>query len=521
MTVTASEQGPHQELREVAAEQRAGSCVMVIFGGAGDLARRKIIPALYNAMRQGLTPPGLTLIGAGMPEMTHEGYRTFMGEGIRSFSPKEHVDVASLDEFLAGLFYVTGDLGSDDLYHDLDRVIRNEGKQRTGSDNRLYYFSVPPTAIGLIIEKLDGRNMARVTGADHWRRVIIEKPFGRDLDSARKLNRIIAQVFEEWQVYRIDHYLGKETVQNILAFRFANGIFEPLWNRNYIDHVQITSGETVGVERRAGYYEQAGALRDMVQNHLLQVLALIAIEPPATFDANAVRDEMVKVLRAVRPLDPRDIDGFIVRGQYGAGTAQGQALPGYRQEPGVAPASPTETFVAAKFLVDNWRWADVPFYIRTGKRLPARVTEVAVSFRRTPHLMFRRSHREHGNPNMLVLQVQPDEGISLRFEAKYPGPDMRLRSVNMDFAYKQAFQVDMADAYERLILDCMRGDATLFMRKDAVELAWWLITPILENWATTKPLDFPNYPAGTWGPAAADELLARDGRRWRNPVLGT
>ncbi len=356
--------------------------------------------------------------------------------------------------------------------------------------------------------------MSQVKGNDYWRRIIIEKPFGRDLESARTLNNEIAKAFEEWQVYRIDHYLGKETVQNIMAFRFANGIFEPLWNRNYIDHVQITAAESLGVEDRGGYYEEAGALRDMIQNHVLQVMALVAMEPPTTFDANAVRDERVKVMRAIRPVKAEEVDDYFVRGQYDAGEISGKKVPAYRTEPKVSPESNTETFVAAKFFVDNWRWAGVPFYLRTGKRLPRRDSEIAIFFKRVPHLMFRGTADEDVAPNVLVLQIQPDESITMSFEAKVPGPKMDLKPVDLKFSYADAFQVEIAEAYQRLILDCLRGDATLFMRKDMVEIAWWLVMPVIERWKNVKA-KFGNYAAGSWGPKEAHDLLGKDGRKWR------
>ncbi|MBI4552504.1 MAG: glucose-6-phosphate dehydrogenase [Candidatus Latescibacteria bacterium] len=505
----------HAGLRDVSAAQRAGSCVMTIFGGAGDLAKRKIVPAMYNAAREGLTPPGFTIVGTGRGEMSHDQYRDLMRDSIREFVA--HVDEDTLRDFLAGLYWVGGDFGDPALYVTLEGLIQQCSEERTKCDNRMYYLSTPPSVFVPIVQQLGAHNMARVSGSHHWRRIIIEKPFGRDLESAKTLNREIGAVFEEWQVYRIDHYLGKETVQNITALRFANGIFEPLWNRNYINHVQITAAESIGVEGRGGYYEESGALRDMVQNHLLQVLTLVAIEPPSTFDANAVRDEKAKVLRAMRPYGPEDVDRCFVRAQYDDGLIQGKPVIGYRKEDGVSPTSMTETFVAAQFFVDNWRWADVPFYIRTGKRLPKRVSEVAIFFKRTPHLMFRRMMSDEVAPNVLALQIQPDESIAMQFEAKFPGPQMELRSVKMNFQYKEAFQVETAEAYERLILDCLRGDATLFMRRDAVEVGWWLVMPVLERWQNQQTSSIPAYPSGSWGPKESEDLLARDGRLWRTP----
>jgi glucose-6-phosphate 1-dehydrogenase len=507
----------HAGLREVKTEQRAGSCTMVIFGGAGDLTRRKIIPALFNAMRQDLTPHGFTVIGTGRGDMSHDQYRDLMREAIRSFVPPQHIDEPMLREFLSGLYFIGGEFDDPALYKTLINLMQRCSTQRTGCNNCIYYLSTPPRIFPAIVKQLAAHDMARVTGPDHWRRVIIEKPFGRDLESAKQLNRVIGDVFEEWQVYRIDHYLGKETVQNIMALRFANGIFEPLWNRNYIDHVQITSAESIGVEGRGGYYEESGALRDMLQNHLLQVLTLIALKPPSTFDANAVRDEKSKVLRAMRPYHTaEEVDSHFIRAQYAVGSVENEQVIGYLEEDGVSSTSTTETYVAGKFFVDNWRWADVPFYIRTGKRLPKRINEVAICFKRTPHLMFRRMMDDNVAPNVLTLQIQPNESIGMRFEAKYPGTQMDLRSVSMDFHYQETFTVETVEAYQRLIMDCLRGDATLFLRRDAVEVAWWLVMPILDQWEASQAKQIPSYAAGSWGPAEADALLARDGRQWRH-----
>lgn len=505
-----------EALRTVGADARAGTCAIVIFGGSGDLTKRKILPALFASFREGLLPEGVTIIGCGKPAMTVDEYRKFVTEALLNFAKAGDVNQSILDAFIESVFFVGGGFDEDALYESLEALMVSHCAQRQCTDNRLYYLSTPPSVFPLIVGKLAAHGMSQVRSSDYWRRLIIEKPFGRDLDSARVLNAEIGKAFEEWQVYRIDHYLGKETVQNIMAFRFANGIFEPLWNRNYIDHVQITVAESLGVEDRGGYYEESGAMRDMIQNHVLQVLGLVAMEPPSTFDANAVRDERMKVLRAVRPIKEEDVDKFIIRGQYAAGVVHNEMVAGYRQEHKVNPESATETFVAAKLFIDNWRWADVPFYIRTGKRLPRRDSEIAIFFKRTPHLMFaKQMEAEEIAPNVLVLQIQPDESITMSFEAKVPGPTMQLQSVDMHFAYHEAFNAEIAEAYQRLILDCMRGDATLFMRKDMVEVAWWLVMPIINHWKKTKPKGFPNYPAGTWGPIDSENLLLRDGRRWR------
>lgn len=515
--MTPKEKIASDALVKVSKEQRRGACSITIFGGAGDLTTRKILPALYDSYYHGLLPRGFSIVGAGIPEMSTEAYRKLVQESVEQFSHDKILDKKKIAVFAEGAFYVSGKFDDSEFYKRLEKQLVEISQKRTKCDNRIYYFSVPPSVFGMLAEHLGKHKMSQVTGADHWRRMIVEKPFGTDLASARKLNRDLQTAFAEWQIYRIDHYLGKETVQNIMALRFANGIFEPLWNRNYVDHVQITASETLGVEKRGGYYEQSGALRDMIQNHVMQLVALIAMEPPATFDANAVRDEKAKVLRSIQPISAEEVSDFVVRGQYGDGVIQNEMVQGYRKEPNVNPESATETYVAAKLEIENWRWADVPFYIRTGKRLPKRLTEVAIYFKRTPHLMFRRTREEVVEQNVLVLQIQPDEAISLKFEAKVPGHDMHLRSVDMDFHYSEAFKEKSADAYARLILDCMRGDATLFMRADAVEVGWWLVTPMLEYWQSTKPKDFPNYSAGTWGPVEAELLLHKDGRRWRTP----
>jgi glucose-6-phosphate 1-dehydrogenase len=394
-------------------------------------------------------------------------------------------------------------------------VRRIEQERGTGG-NRLFYCSTPPSLYPHLVTRLGEAGLDRSPeGTGGWTRIIIEKPFGRDLASARALNQIVGAVFSEDQVYRIDHYLGKETVQNILVFRFANGIFEPLWNRNHVDHVQITVGESIGVEARGAYYEEAGALRDMIQNHILQLLCLVAMEAPVTFDAGSVRDEKFKVMRSIRPVAGEEVDLVAVRGQYGSGFVDGQRVKAYREEKGVSGESITETYAALKLRVDNWRWAGVPFYLRTGKRLPKRDSEIAVQFKRTPHLVFRRNPEILAEPNLLVLQIQPDEGMSLSFAAKLPGPELRIKSVNMDFDYGKAFGGEPPEAYERLLLDAMKGDATLYARSDWVEVAWELLAPIQEAWATGDPRKFPNYEAGTWGPPEADTLIERDGRRWR------
>jgi glucose-6-phosphate 1-dehydrogenase len=490
---------------------------MVIFGASDDLTRRMLLPALYNLALDGLLPASFAVVGFARSEMTDEQFREQALEAVRAFS-RRPVDPALWDSFARGLFYTgAGSLNLEDFQRLAELVARVDHERRTNG-NRVFYLSVPPSAYAGIVQQLGTSGLA-AQGEDGsgWARIIIEKPFGRDLETARALNRELAQVFVEEQVYRIDHFLGKETVQNILVFRFANGIFEPIWNRRYIDHVQITAAESLGIERRAGYYEEAGALRDMVENHMLQVLSLVAMEPPIAFEAQAVRDEKVKVLRAIRPLRDEDVARYTARGQYGPGWVNGSEVPGYRQEPDVDPSSATETYAALKLYVDNWRWAEVPFYLRTGKRLPKQTTEVAIHFKRAPLLLFRDMVADAGalEPNVLAIRIQPNEGITLKFHAKVPGISVRIRSVNMDFLYGASFAVQPPTAYETLLLDCLQGDSTLFARRDEIEAAWSLVTDILNGWAELPPLAFPNYEAGSWGPQEAQEIMASGGRRWR------
>jgi glucose-6-phosphate 1-dehydrogenase len=447
--------------------------------------------------------------------MDDAAYRDHAAAAIKVDGAAHGVDDTHLSRFLESTFYVSGNLDDPAFYTAIDALLERLVHERLSVDNRLYYFAVPPSVFGTIARNLESQGMARVTGPHHWRRVIVEKPFGRDLDSARQLNRDLEGAFEEWQIYRIDHYLAKEPVQNILALRFANGIFEPLWNHHHVDHVQISVAETLGVEKRGHYFEESGALRDMVQNHLLQLLALVAMEPPATFDANAVRDEHAKVLRSIRPIPIDQVDSFIVRGQYGPGVMDGEKVMGYREEQDVNRESSIETYVAAKLFIDNWRWAGVPFYVRTGKRLAKHVTEIAIFFRKSPHLLFNRRKVDCVAGNALVLKIQKEQSITLHFEAKTPGHEMEMRPVNMHFHYEEAFGAGTPDPYARLILDCMKGDATLFMRKDSVEISWWLMQPILDYWADAKPFGFPNYAAGSYGPEDASLLLWKDGRKWK------
>jgi glucose-6-phosphate 1-dehydrogenase len=488
------------------------SCI-VLFGATGDLAHRKVIPALYQLWRTNLLPHEFMLVAVGRRPYDDETFRTEIRAALEKRSRVLPLDEDAWHTFSERIVYQRLDFddpaGYDPLGARLDALDAEHGTR----GNRLFYLATQPAQFTEIVSQL-GR-----VGLDHeiqnggWRRIVIEKPFGHDLESAKRLNREVGKVFREAQVYRIDHYLGKETVRNLLVFRFGNGIFEPLWNRRYVDHVQITVAESIGIESRGAFYEQTGASRDVLQNHLLQLVSLVAMEPPATFEANALRDEKVKVLRAIR-IAPADVATNVVRGQYGPGWVAATQVPGYRQERDVDPESETETFVAARFMIDDWRWSGVPFYVRTGKRLPKHATEIAIQYREVPHRLFKDEGVEP-DANLLAIRIQPDEGIMLRFGAKVPGLGLDVRSVTMDFTYGSAFSVDSPDAYETLILDVLQGDASLFTRADEVEEAWGIVDPIIDAWATSDSSDVPSYDAGTWGPAAADGLLARDGRRWR------
>jgi glucose-6-phosphate 1-dehydrogenase len=490
-------------------------CVVVIFGASGDLTKRKLLPALFNLARGNHLPPGFAIVGVGRTPMSDESFRQRMQQAITEFGGAP-LSAALWESFARNLCYVGEDFADAQTTSCLAERVAAIEREHGTQGNRLYYLATPPKAYPDTVRLLGERALAGPRAPQGgWKRIIIEKPFGSDLESARALNAEALKVFAEEQIFRIDHYLGKETVQNLLVFRFGNGIFEPIWNRRYIDHVQITAAEKLGVEDRGAYYEEAGVTRDMIQNHILQLLCLVAMEPPVAFDAEAVRNEKVKVLTALRPISPNEVDQFAARGQYGDGSVGGTPVVGYRKEHGVSPQSGTETFAAVKFLIDSWRWADVPFYVRSGKRLPKQVTEIAIHFRRAPHLLFGRTPADRLEPNVLALRIQPDEGISLKFVAKRPGQGLRVRPVNMDFRYGSAFGVEAPSAYETLLLECMRGDATLFARGEWVEQAWAHIMPIIDTWRAVEPTNFPNYEAGSWGPEEADALLARDGRVWR------
>lgn len=486
---------------------------MVVFGASGDLTRRKLIPAIYNLEWDHLLSPQFAVVGYARQPKVHQEFRDEMLAAVDRHSRRSG-DPRTWEPFAQRLYYCAAEYDDPKGYGQLGDLLAEADRIHGTAGNRLFYLAVPPSLVPTILAHLATAGLVspRARGPG-WSRVVVEKPFGRDLESAVTLNRLLTEVFNEEQIYRIDHYLGKETVQNILVFRLANGMFEPLWNRHHVDHVQITVGESIGIEGRGRYFEEAGILRDMVQNHLLQLLTLVAMEPPTAFEADAVRDEKVKVLKALRPLVDSDLDRLVIRGQYGAGEIEGRRAPGYREESDVAPDSAAETFVALALSIDNWRWAGVPFFLRAGKRLPRRVTEIAISFKRAPYALFRTAGCDGLDPNVLTLRIQPDEGISLGFGSKAPGPAIGIERVHMDFHYAAAFGQAPPDAYERLLLDSILGDSTLFARGDEVQCAWAFITDILQGWARRPPPVFPNYAAGTWGPQAAEALIHREGNR--------
>jgi len=490
-------------------------CSLVIFGGGGDLARRKLVPAVYNLALDGVLPANFAVMGFARNDLKDESFRAFGREGIQKFS-RRPIDEAHWPDFERSLFYLSGSFDDPSAYATLRGRLEEIEAAIGIPGNRLFYLSIPPSLIALCVEQLKAAGLVMpADGPGPFTRIIVEKPVGRDLESARKVNESLSGVFDEQQIFRIDHYLGKETVQNILVMRFANSIFEPLWNQKYIDHVQITVSEEEGVGTRAGYYEEAGALRDMVQNHILQVLCLTAMEPPWSLDADVVRDAKLEVLRCLRPLTGKDVEAHVVRAQYAAGFHRGVEVPGYRREEGVKSDSITETYVAIKLFLDNWRWAGVPFYLRTAKRMPKRASEIAVQFKDVPQILFNTDPDAALEASVLALRLQPEEGLSLRFSTKLPGPKVRIYPVKMDFRYGTTFGEASPEAYERLLLDVMAGDATLFMRRDAVEASWAWVTNILEAWQQSGTRWLPEYPAGTWSPLEAEKLIQADNRKWR------
>ena len=497
--------------------KKADPCVMIIFGATGDLTKRKLFPALYNLAKDDFLPHTFAIIGVGRQELTTEEFRKQQLKDFQEFLPNGP-DKNLIKWFQERTYYTGGDFDDDKkLFGDLKDLLGEVCAKHQIPENYFFYLATPPTLFANVTQKVVKHGLAKEDNGN-WRRFIYEKPFGRDPDSARALNKSLLRLIKEQQIYRIDHYLGKETVQNILVFRFGNSIFEPIWNRNYVDSVQITVAEELGVELRGGYYDSAGALRDMIPNHIFQLVTLTAMEPPVSFQADAVRDEQAKILEAIKPFTPEEVLRYALRGQYGDGKVGERAVPAYRSEPQVAPYSDTETFVALKLTLDNWRWADVPFYVRTGKRMPQKQSTIIVEFKRAPFVLFRETGVERLRTNRIVIHIQPDEGITLHFGAKIPGPIVKVGPVDMDFNYSDYFGEQLATGYERLLYDCMIGDATLFQRADMVEAAWCIVTPILDVWSAIPARDFPNYAAGTWGPSEAEELLAKDGRAWKNMV---
>ena len=508
------------ENADTPADHAPPPCAFVLFGATGDLTHRKIIPALFSLSQQNLLPKNFVIIAFARRDKTDDDFRNDLKAAVKEFAPKLPADGDEWSHFAQSIFYVKSGFDDADGYKRLGDKIKQLDGERDLGGNQLFYLATPPDNFSQIIQMLGQAGLNNPMKDGGWSRIIIEKPFGTDLDTAQKLNQELGGVFGENQVFRIDHYLGKETVQNILVLRFANQIFEPLWNKNYIDHVQITVAESIGLEGRGGYFDHAGITRDIVQNHALQVLTLIAMEPPVTLDADAIRDEKVKVLKAIRLFTPDDVAQYTVRGQYGPGTVtekdKAEQVPGYKQEEGIAPDSATDTYSAFRFAIENWRWSGVPFYVQAGKRMPKRVTEVKIFFKPTPDVLFARMAYAGVQPNTLTLRIQPDEGASLEISSKVPGPETHIQSVQMDFKYGASFDVPIRDAYERLIIDAIKGDAALFTRNDEVEAAWAIITPILDAWRDLSCPLFPNYEAGTWGPTTANDLLT-NGRAWHIP----
>ncbi len=498
-------------------KKQSDSCVMIIFGATGDLTKRKLFPALYNLAKDGFLPENFAIVGIGRQELEPGDFRTKIIADLKEFIPNS-ADKKLLDWFKERTFYTGGDFDDDKkLFSDLKKLLKEVCEKLQIPENFFFYLATPPSLFANVTNKACKNGLCDEKSGN-WRRFIYEKPFGHDLESAKNLNTELLKVLDERQIYRIDHYLGKETVQNLLVFRFGNSIFEPVWNRNFVDHVQITVAEKLGVEGRGGYYDTAGALRDMIPNHIFQLVTLTAMEPPVSFEADAVRDEQAKILAAIQSFSPEDVLHNAVRGQYGEGKLDDKKVPAYRNESNVNPNSNTETYSALKLSIDNWRWADVPFYIRTGKRMPAKHTSIIIQFKKAPFMLFRDTGVERLTTNRIVIHIQPDEGITLHFGAKIPGPIVKTGAVDMDFNYHEHFGDQVSTGYERLLFDCMTGDATLFQRADMVEASWKIVSPILDVWKAIPARDFPNHEAGTWGPKFADLLLEQDGRSWKNVI---
>jgi len=496
-------------------QKKAEPCVMVIFGATGDLTKRKLFPALYNLAKDGFLPKNFAITGVGRQEMLTDDFRTQILADLKIFVGQD-VDSKLLKWLEERIYYTGGDFDDDKkLFKDIKDLLRDVCEKHEIPENFFYYMAIPPQLFANVAEKIVKNGLGKEENGN-WRRFIFEKPFGTDFESAKSLNEKLLKILKERQIYRIDHYLGKETVQNILVFRFGNSIFEPIWNRNFVDHVQITVAEKLGVEQRGGYYDKAGALRDMIPNHIFQLVTLTAMEPPVSFEADAVRDEQSKILAAIQPFTPEEVLQKTVRGQYGAGKIDGKDVAGYKQEENVAENSSIETFAALRLKIDNWRWGGVPFYVRTGKRMPAKHSEIVIQFKKAPFVLFRETSVEKLTTNRIVIHIQPDEGITLHFGAKIPGPIVQMGAVDMDFNYVDHFGEQLSTGYERLLFDCMIGDATLFQRADMVEASWQIVSPILDVWQAIPPRDFPNYEAGTWGPKEADNLILECGGRWRN-----
>jgi glucose-6-phosphate 1-dehydrogenase len=497
--------------------ERTENCIIVIFGASGELTKKKLMPSLFDLYRKNLLPRNFGILGIGRTDFTDESFREKVSLSLKIFVRPKPVNQKNLREFLKHVYYQEMDSNNAEEYAELKERLSAINDHLRANGNYIYYLATPPGLYEVITQNLGEQEMQKQGDNEVWKRIVFEKPFGFDLESAKVLNAHIQHIFAEDQIYRIDHYLDKETVQNILTFRFANGIFEPLWNRNCIHHVEVMAAENIGVEDRGEYYNDAGALRDMVQNHLLQVLATVAMEPPSKFEANAIRNEKVKLFQSLCPINPDKVAEQVVRGQYLESTIRGEKIPAYRKEKNVAKDSRTETFVALKLHIDNWRWGGVPFYIRTGKRLPTRVTEVAIHFKKTPHSLFTREFKKGVSDNQLIIRIQPDEGILLRFVMKSPGAGFNIRNVNMDFHYKELGESEIPDAYERLLLDCILGDASLYARADGVEACWAFITPILQAWQENPDIKLYGYPAGTWGPKEASDLFEDQYEDWRYP----